>query len=209
MNTTLEWIGYLASVIIAISMAFSSVTRFRWANLVGAFLFSTYGFLIGALPVAFLNGFIVCVDIYYLYRIYSQKEHFEILETDIRNTYVDKFIEFYKKDIHKYFPEFNLYKDDEAICYLILRNVSPTGLFIAKTNISKKTLRVELDYVIPEYRDLKNGQFIYQQIGRNILSNVQLIEAKTFGKKHQKYLKRLGFSEQNGMFIKHVQSNGQ
>ncbi len=62
----LEWIGYAASVIIALSMTMNSIVKFRWINLAGAITFSAYGFLIGALPVGFLNGFIVCVDIFFI-----------------------------------------------------------------------------------------------------------------------------------------------
>ena len=39
----LEWIGYLASVIIAISMAMNSLVRFRVISLVGAELFYVEG----------------------------------------------------------------------------------------------------------------------------------------------------------------------
>ena len=75
-----EITGYLASGIIALSMTMSSIVRFRWINLVGASTFAIYGILIGALPVALLNGFIVMVDIYYLLRIYGKKELFETIE---------------------------------------------------------------------------------------------------------------------------------
>ena len=71
--SVLEWIGYTASVIIAISMAMSSIVKFRIINLVGASLFATYGFIIGAFPVGILNSLIVCVDVYYIYDIFSKK----------------------------------------------------------------------------------------------------------------------------------------
>ncbi|MEZ5149235.1 MAG: hypothetical protein R2759_19740 [Bacteroidales bacterium] len=47
--SVLEWIGYMASGIIALSMTMSSIVKFRWINLVGAGTFATYGFLIGAI----------------------------------------------------------------------------------------------------------------------------------------------------------------
>jgi len=40
----LAWIGYIASGIVAISLAMSSIIKFRWMNLIGATMFSTYGF---------------------------------------------------------------------------------------------------------------------------------------------------------------------
>lgn len=95
----LQWIGYAASIIIALSMTMNSIVKFRWINLAGAITFSTYGFLIGALPVGFLNGFIVCVDIYYLTVIYTKKEIFEILEVRAENKYLIRFLEFHNKEI--------------------------------------------------------------------------------------------------------------
>ena len=54
----LEWIGYIASGIVALSLLITNVWHFRWVNLVGASLFSLYGALIGSIPVALLNGLI-------------------------------------------------------------------------------------------------------------------------------------------------------
>ena len=61
-----ELLGYSASVLVAVSLMMRSVVKLRTINLVGAVLFTIYGLLIGAFPVAFLNGFIVVVNLYYL-----------------------------------------------------------------------------------------------------------------------------------------------
>ena len=75
-NVIPELIGYLASVLILISLMMSSILRLRLINMVGAAGFSLYGLLIGAYPVAVLNGIIVVVNAYYLVRILRAKEHF-------------------------------------------------------------------------------------------------------------------------------------
>ena len=46
----LEIMGYTASIIVFFSLLMSSIIKLRWYNLLGASLFSLYGFLIGALP---------------------------------------------------------------------------------------------------------------------------------------------------------------
>ena len=69
-DTTIEIIGYLASIIIVVSMLMSSIIKLRWYNLIGALLFSIYGFLIGALPVGIINAFITLIDIYYIHKMY-------------------------------------------------------------------------------------------------------------------------------------------
>ncbi|WP_138417511.1 YgjV family protein [Aquibacillus sediminis] len=66
----LEWLGYLASFIVLVSLLMSNILKLRWINLLGSGLFSLYGFLIGALPVGFMNLGIVFINIYYLVQLY-------------------------------------------------------------------------------------------------------------------------------------------
>lgn len=72
----LEWLGYLASLIVLISLLMNSILKLRWINLLGSSIFSLYGFLIGALPVGFMNLGIVLINIYHLVKIYHSKEYF-------------------------------------------------------------------------------------------------------------------------------------
>ncbi|MGI2171373.1 YgjV family protein [Shewanella sp. MF05960] len=67
-----EWVGYLASVVVAISLMMSDIKKLRWWNLVGAVLFVAYGLAIDAIPVALVNFFIVLIDIYYLVKLYRE-----------------------------------------------------------------------------------------------------------------------------------------
>ena len=61
-----EMLGYLASVFVAASLTMRSLTKLRVINLIGALLFTAYGLIINAYPVAAVNAFIVLVNIYYL-----------------------------------------------------------------------------------------------------------------------------------------------
>ena len=199
----LQWIGYTASVIIALSMTMNSIVKFRWINLAGAITFSTYGFLIGALPVGFLNGFIVCVDIYYLYTIYSKKEVFETLEIRADNKYLLRFLEFHNKEIQKFFPGFTYKPEMNTISFFILRNTAVAGLFLAHRE-DNNILKVGLDYVIPEYRDFKNGRYIYLRLRRKFIDDgFDKVITSASSAKYVKYLKKIGFTESSdGMFVK-------
>jgi hypothetical protein len=68
----LELLGYLASILIAISLMMRSLNKLRIINLVGSLLFTVYGSIIGAYPVAVLNAFIVLVNVYYLQKAFKQ-----------------------------------------------------------------------------------------------------------------------------------------
>jgi len=199
----LQWIGYAASVIIALSMTMNSIVKFRWINLIGAITFSIYGFFIGALHVGFLNGFIVCVDIYYLFKIYSKKETFETLEVRADNKYLLRFLEFHHKEIQRFFPGFSYRPEMNTISFFVLRNTAVAGLFLAHRE-NDNVLKVGLDYVIPEYRDFKNGRFIYMRLRKYFIENgFDLVMASGNSEKYTKYLKKLGFSKDSeGMFVK-------
>ena len=69
-----EWLGYLASIIVAISFLMKSITRLRFFNTVGAILFVIYAVAISAFPVALINLFVVCVNIYYLTKTVYDKQ---------------------------------------------------------------------------------------------------------------------------------------
>ena len=70
-NATIwEWVGYLASALVALSLMMSDIKKLRWWNLCGAALFVAYGVAIDAIPVALVNFFIVIIDCYYLVKLY-------------------------------------------------------------------------------------------------------------------------------------------
>jgi len=197
----LQWIGYAASVIIALSMTMSSIVKFRWINLVGAITFSIYGFMIDALPVGFLNGFIVLVDIYYLVEIYGRKEVFEILEIRPENKYLIRFIEYHNHEIQKFFPGFTYKPDMNTVSFFILRNMAVAGLYLAHRE-DGNVLKVGLDYVIPEYRDFKNGKYVYLRLKDKFIdAGFTKVVAEGNSIEYIKYLERIGFIEDsNGMF---------
>ncbi|WP_049775063.1 MULTISPECIES: YgjV family protein [Deinococcus] len=68
-----EWLGYAASVFVGISLLMGDMRRLRVINLIGCVLFTVYGLIIGAYPVAAMNLFGAAVNIYHLTRLRSAK----------------------------------------------------------------------------------------------------------------------------------------
>lgn len=203
--TTLQIIGYIASGIIALSMTMNSIVKFRWINLAGAITFSTYGFLIGAIPVGLLNGFIVSVDIFYLIRIYSKKELFETLEIRNDNKYLLRFLEFHKKEIKQFFPDFEYKPEMNTISFFVLRNMAVAGIFLAHRE-GEHILKVGLDYVIPEYRDYKNGKYIYKRLAPTFIEQgFKEVLIPQFSPRYGKYIEKIGFKKnKQGLYWKEL-----
>lgn len=195
-NFWLEFLGYLASFIVLVSLLMSSIIKLRWINLLGSAIFSIYGFLIGAFPVGFMNLCISLINIYYLIKIYSTKEYFKMLPIESNSKYLKYFIDFYKKDIEKYSNAIAFESKNISVCVCILRNLVPAGIFIAsKQDIN--TLKVDIDFVIPEYRDFKVGTFIYENSkGYFLERGYSKFISFTTNAEHIKYLKKMGFKEE-------------
>lgn len=73
----LNWIeimGYAASFFIAVSLMMESIIRLRVLNFIGAVLFGTYGLLIDSIPVMLVNYFIALTNIYYLWKLFSNRQ---------------------------------------------------------------------------------------------------------------------------------------
>lgn len=79
-HVLLEGLGYLASVLIAISLMMRSIVRLRRINLVGSACFTVYGILIAAYPVAALNFAIALINVYFLWKMSRTKEAFAVVE---------------------------------------------------------------------------------------------------------------------------------
>lgn len=195
----IEWLGYAASILVAISLLMSSLVKLRYYNLVGSILFSIYGFFIGATPVGFINLFIVFINIYYLSKMSKEQEYFKIVNISNNNQYLDYFLQFYKEEIDTYFPNFslpNLMEKQDSECYYILRDTTPTGIF-AGYRWGNDYFMINLDFVTPQYRDFKTGLFIFEDNKESFTEKgyKYFCTANTSNQKHIAYLKKMGFSQ--------------
>lgn len=192
----LEWLGYVSSIIVAISLTMSSIVKLRWYNMVGAIAFSVYGFLIGSLPVGFLNLFIVGINIYNLQKLYSKKQQFFLLKTNNDDAYLHHFLSTNKVEIENFFPNFQQNSSKTDCVYLLTSDNIPVGVFsIAVENEQGKIL---IDYVLPAYRDLNPGKFLYTN-ANSIFADlgVKQFVIQTTNKEHTNYINKMGFTMDN------------
>ncbi len=203
-----EWLGYLASVVVAISLTMTNIRRLRWLNLLGAVAFTIYGSILQLYPVLVVNAFIVGVNLYFLIRISMTREQFHLIpiswDTSI---FLPRFIEFYLKDIRKHFPDVSI---DELRLHrpvFISRNVVPVGLFIYERQ-EEGIIQIHLDYEIPMYRDYESARYFFQEF-REMMKEKGFHTYITYchTKVHQRYLRRMKFTEdpqEPGRFVRRI-----
>ena len=203
----MDWmqiIGYSGSFLVALSLTMNNLFRLRKINLFGAFTFACYGFLIKAYPVLLLNGFITLTDVFYLWRMYRKKEYFDLLKIqDAQSPYLRRFLKFYEKNILLFFPEFTLPSSDDLLIVFVMRNLKPAGLFIGR--VQGGECHVLMDYVTPEYRDLKGGLFMLEQRKPFFQEQgVTKVVSRPFCTQHEHYLLKIGFQyedKREGRFL--------
>ncbi|MDO5724524.1 MAG: YgjV family protein [Flaviflexus sp.] len=68
-RTVLEIFGWVGSILVVLSLMLPNQIKFRFWNFVGSFIATTYNILLGIWPFAMMNGAIVLIDLYWLYRL--------------------------------------------------------------------------------------------------------------------------------------------
>jgi hypothetical protein len=197
MDISQEWIGYVASAVIALSLLITNLWLFRWINLAGALLFCVYGLLIDAMPVAIMNGLIAGIDVYFILQMKKRVDYFHYLTvTYEQSAYLQYFLRYYTRDIGHHFPRFSPDKLAPNQKYtFILRNAVSVGVF--SYHVEGDCGVVDLDYTIPAYRDLKNTRYLIRNaVGEQFEKDgVKRLSVYTSVAKHANYLRTMGFVE--------------
>ncbi len=205
MPSPIDWIGYIASVLILVSLLMSSIVRLRIINLIGSTIFATYGFLIHSIPTGFMNSAIVLVNILFLIRFYRSKEYFSILTTQADAPYLTRFLDFYRSDIRKFNPRFADVLESCTLRFYVLRDMTPAGLFLGQ-QLDNHTLNILLDYATPAYRDYKIGRFIYQENEAMFRSlGYHRLQTRSDQPDQVRYLMKMGFKQDpsdNRLYVK-------
>ena len=195
----LEMIGYLGSVLVGISLMMPSLVRLRIINSVGCLVFVLYGILIHAYPIAILNGFIFGINVFHLIRMFRQKDYFQLVEISHDSTYLNNLLEFYGNEIALIYPDYDHGMQVNQPTYLVLRNMVPAGVFVYQMNGAQA--KILLDYVIPMYRDFRVAHFVYhEKAGYFHQQGIERFVAAPGRASHAKYLKRMDFRLEGGMY---------
>ncbi len=201
----LEILGYVASLVVLISLVMSSIKRLRWINLFGAVLFSAYGFMINSIPTGLMNLGIVFINIYYLVQIYSKEDYFTYLIVNHESRFLRKLLKTQTEEVEKFFPGFDLNTvTEEHFCFISLRNLNAAGVLILKP--SGEELEVVVDYALKQYRDFKTTMFIIEREAKHILEKgFNKVSFKINDSSQMKYLSKMGYTKENDKFVYNIE----
>ncbi|MEO5968069.1 MAG: hypothetical protein ABIP68_09295 [Ferruginibacter sp.] len=189
------WFGYLASLFLIVALLVNSDLKFRWFNGFGNITFITYALFIGAYPVLLTNVILLGINAYFLIKIYTKKELFDLIEFSGNETLAIKFLEHHRIGILDYFPNFTSDNIKGKLNFVVLRDLVIANIFSANLNADGDA-EILLNFTVPKYRDYKIGKFIFEKekdylnskgVNRIVYNNVT-------NKNHEKFLKVMGFT---------------
>lgn len=189
-------LGYLASILLAISLLVTNDIRFRWLNSFGSIAFILYGISIHAFPIILTNSLLLCINLIYLIKIYRATENFDLLEFKSNDLIIRKFLLFYKNDIQKYFPEYTIDEATNQIRFVVLRDLVIANIFVAQVD-ENGTAFVKINYTVEKFRDFKVGRFIFEKENKYLFEKgvKQIAYDTVTNKNHERFLKIMGFEK--------------
>ncbi|MCW8346937.1 hypothetical protein MD535_13110 [Vibrio sp. ZSDZ65] len=191
-----EWFGYLASLVVLISLTMTSIVKLRVINFIGCLLFAAFAYFINSYPTMLMNLGIACINVYYLYQLAGSKDKFKLVAATIDSEYFEHFVSTNAKDIEKQTTVKELRAGNSA--FYLLRNNAIAGLLVG-TKQDNGVFNVSLDYVTPEYRDLKLAYYFYQTNPELIKSRgISVLKATASTSEHSDYLIQVGFNKSEG-----------
>lgn len=193
---TIEYIGYAGSLLWLLSLTMSNRIKLRIFSLLGASAYTLYGYLLNAYPVSIVNGIIVLLNIYHIYRLKRNDDDlFNILELPAENSrYLHNFLEQHKNDIRKYFPEIDNISLKNCYAVFTLKNFMPVGVCIYE--IKSGIIDIKIDYMSLNSSDLKGAVSHYIDYRQSLKEKgYKEMVVKVKHNKYKKYLSSLGYTE--------------
>ncbi len=198
-----DLLGYAASFIILVSLTMKSIVKLRWINAVGSALFVVFAVLTRSAPTVVMNVGIILIDLYFVFSVSRKKGDYRLVKAERGSALLGFFYETNRAEIDSIFGA-DAFAEARSFAYFSC-NGEIAGLFAWKDRSPTECL-ILIDFVTIRYRDTKIGRFFFEShvasfrergYRRLLLENV--------GKKHWKYLERIGFTrEAPGFYAKEI-----
>jgi hypothetical protein len=193
----LEVLGWAGSAVLVLSLMQARVLRFRMLNLVASVVLTGYNAALGVWPMVAMNAVIAVINVYHLVRLTRTRddEHtYEVVEVGPNEDYLRHVLRRHAADIERHNPGFVW--DGAAPgrwAFLVLRDVETVGVVLL-SDAGDGRADVELDYVLPRFRDFSVGKFVYRRGGRLSELGVSRLVAPARMTDAGHYFPRVGFA---------------
>ncbi|MBR0354185.1 MAG: YgjV family protein [Oscillospiraceae bacterium] len=195
----IEAVGYLGSALVLVSFLMASVVKLRIVNSVGSAIFAAYAFIIHSYPTAIMNICLLLINFYYLWKLRKAAPDYRLVALAPEESFVRFFLDRYRADIDACFPGRNWEREGLNRAWMVCHGAEPAGLLLGEEKDG--TLHIALDYSTPAFRDSSVGAFLLEHLP---LEELRALRYENAEAGHLPYLKKMGYREENGAWVREL-----
>ena len=212
----LEIGGWLGSVLVVLSLTQARVLRFRWLNLVGSLVATTYNAILGIWPFFAMNAAISLINIYWLLRLNRERHDaavYEVVEVAPDDAYLLHVLRTHAADIATFAPRFVALPEPGEVrsAFLVQRGDETVGV-VEVRDAGDGVGVVELDWVSMRFRDLTPAEFVYRRSGIFAAKGFTRVVVPQVDRSEFGYMRGVGFrpegAEEDGAWVRDVVPDG-
>jgi len=210
-TTALGWAG---SALLVHSLLQTRVLRFRVLNLLAAAVLIVFNALIGVWSMVAMNAVIAVINIWHAARLVRGRHddlRYEVVPIGAEESYLRSVLARHRADIERFNPALNLdhatlrgvgpVAPQQRLAFLVLASGETVGVVLAHRTDVPGEAQVDLDYVLPRFRDFTPGEFLYRRGGPFLTAGVHRLLAPPQMREADRYLRDVGFRPEGGALV--------
>ncbi|WP_427887338.1 hypothetical protein ACQHIV_30705 [Kribbella sp. GL6] len=186
-------IGWGGSALVVLSLLQTRILRLRLLNLVGCVILVAFNAVVGVWPMVGMNAVLAVINVVHLWRLLRHRHDeaaYEVLQVGDGDAYLGFVLERHQKDISRFNPGFTAGSSPYA--FLVQHGDRTVGVVLAH-DAGTGRAQIDLDYVVPKYRDFTPGEFVYRRSDVFTEQGFRQVIAPRRMRDSSTYLKKLGF----------------
>ncbi|GAA0936414.1 hypothetical protein GCM10009554_23920 [Kribbella koreensis] len=197
----LSIIGWGGSALVVVSLLQTRILRLRVLNLIGCVILVGFNLAIPVWPMVGMNAVLAVINLVHMWRLLRHRHddlEYAVLEVNSGDAYLTHVLTAHQKDISKFNPGFTSATSPYA--FLVQRGERTVGVVLAHDAGSGRA-QIDLDYVLPEYRDFTPGEFVYRRSDVFTDHGFHQVLAPPRMNASDGYLKNLGFHPEGNHLV--------
>ena len=148
------------------------------------------------MPVVFLNFALIIINPIQIVRLHKLKFLLTVVPANVEDASVQHLLKHYSKGIKQ---EFELQANEYTEIFLIYDGADAVGIFVGER--PEDSMIVNFDFISPKYREDSVARCLFAYLRDD---GVKTIAATSSSEKYRKYLWRMSFEDDGGVFVKNL-----
>ncbi|TCO46223.1 hypothetical protein EV646_107247 [Kribbella antiqua] len=197
----LSIVGWGGSALVVLSLLQTRILRLRVLNLVGCVILIGFNAAIAVWPMVGMNAVLAVINLIHLWRLLGHRHdeaEYTVLQVNGTDAYLGHVLTSHQKDISRFNPSFAA--DNSPYAFLVQHGDRTVGVVLAH-DAGDGRAQIDLDYVLPKYRDFTPGEFVYRRSDVFTDHGFHQVLAPPRMRDSKPYLNKLGFHPEGNHLV--------